>query len=246
MKALYKKMMLSATYRQSSVMRPDLLRRDSGNRLLARGPRFRLDAETIRDQALFVSGLLVDRVGGPSVKPYQPAGLWKTIGYSGSNTVEFHQSHGDSLYRRSLYTFWKRTSHPPNMAAFDAPNRESCTVRRERTNTPLQALVLMNDPQFVEASRHFAERVLKEEGGKPLDRMFRMVVGRPATKEERKIVAGSLKSFRETYSGDEEAAHALVAAGESSCVEGIEMAELAAWTMLANQLLNLDEVINKN
>ncbi|MFV1994409.1 MAG: PSD1 and planctomycete cytochrome C domain-containing protein, partial [Verrucomicrobiales bacterium] len=152
-KALYRKIVLSETYAQSSRITPELLEADPDNRLLARGPRFRLDAEMIRDQALFASGLLVEHLGGPSVKPYQPAGLWKTVGYSGSNTVEFHQDHGEALYRRSLYTFWKRTSHPPNMAAFDAPNREGCTVRRERTNTPLQALVLMNDPQYVEAAR---------------------------------------------------------------------------------------------
>ncbi len=206
-KSLYRKMMLSATYRQSSTVRPEL-KRDPQNRLLARGPRFRLDAETIRDQALFVSGLLVDQVGGPSVKPYQPAGLWEAVGYTGSNTVEFHQDHGEALYRRSLYTFWKRTSHPPNMAAFDAPNRESCTVRRERTNTPLQALVLMNDPHFVKASRQLAERVLMEENRLPLDRIFRLAVGRPASDGEEGIVAASLEAFRGAYTMDEAAARA--------------------------------------
>ncbi len=242
MKALYKKMLLSAAYRQSSKVSPLLQKRDPENRLFARGPRFRLDAETIRDQALFVSGLLVDRVGGPSVKPYQPAGLWKTVGYSGSNTVEFHQDHGEAEHRRSLYTFWKRTSHPPNMAAFDAPNRESCTVRRERTNTPLQALVLMNDPHFVEASRALAARVVDESDGidARLDNITWRVLGRPLEEEERAILKGSLKEFEKAYRADAKASRELAG------VESADAVELASWTMLANQVLNLDEAINKN
>lgn len=245
-KGLYRKMMLSATYRQSSAATPPLRKLDPENRLLARGPRFRLDAEMIRDQALYVSGLLVEHIGGPSVRPYQPAGLWKTVGYSGSNTVEFHQDHGEALHRRSLYTFWKRTSHPPNMAAFDAPNRESCTVRRERTNTPLQALVLMNDPHFVEASRALAQRILEERDERnvrdSIDWMAALVLGRPLEGEEREILSESLDDFENAYLADPESAREL-AGGEEA---GGDPVALAAWTMLANQMLNLDEVITKN
>ena len=157
-------MVASQAYRQSSLMRPELQLRDPLNRLVARQSRFRLDAEMIRDNALAVSGLLVRTVGGPSVKPYQPGGLWEAVGYTDSNTANFTQDDGEALYRRSMYTFWKRTSAPPSMVTFDAPSRESCTVRRATTNTPLQALALMNDKQFIEASRHFGQRILAEGG----------------------------------------------------------------------------------
>src|SRR5690606_9440221 len=153
-KALMKMFVMSSTYRQSSRVTEDLRRRDPENRLLARGPRFRLAAEALRDQALAVSGLLVRQVGGPSVKPPQPPGLWFAVGYSGSNTVRFTPDKGpDKVHRRTLYTFIKRTAPPPQLSTFDAPSREACTMRRERTNTPLQALLLMNDPQYVEAAR---------------------------------------------------------------------------------------------
>src|SRR5687767_9311067 len=175
MKALLKTMVLSATYRQSSAVTPDLVARDPENRLLARGPRHRLQAELIRDQALAVSGLLDPRIGGQSVFPYQPPGLWEEL-MSRSDGDQFTaqkyvQSHGADLYRRSMYTFWKRTSPPPSLSAFDAPDRETCTVRRGRTNTPLQALVLMNDPTYVEAARKLAERVMKEAGASPEERI---------------------------------------------------------------------------
>ncbi|HEU5116084.1 MAG TPA: DUF1553 domain-containing protein, partial [Isosphaeraceae bacterium] len=162
-KLFLKRLVTSAAYRQTSTTPKELRARDPHNRLLARGPRFRLDAETLRDQALYASGLLVEHVGGPSVKPPQPAGLWEAVGYSGSNTVKFVADTGvQKVHRRSLYTFWKRTAPPPEMSTFDAPSREACTVRRERTNTPLQALVLMNDPQFVEPARALGERAMKE------------------------------------------------------------------------------------
>ncbi len=181
-KRFLKRLVMSAAYRQSSRVTPEKLAKDPGNRLLSRGPRYRLDAEMLRDQAMFVSGLLVEEVGGPSVKPPQPAGLWEAVGYSGSNTVRFVADHGvEKVHRRSLYTFWKRTSAPPQMTTFDAPSRESCTVRRERTNTPLQALLLMNEPQLVEASRALAERTLRDAGPTNQDRlthMFRLVTAR--------------------------------------------------------------------
>src|SRR5690606_30157709 len=180
-KHMQKLIVMSATYRQSSAASADLRRRDPDNRWLARGPRFRMPAEMIRDQALFVSGLLVESLGGPSVKPYQPDGLWEAVGYTDSNTANFAQDDGAKLYRRSMYTFWKRTSPPPSMSTFDAPSRETCTVRRPRTNTPLQALVLMNDKQFVETSRHFAERILTEAPDSDQERLewaFRVVTSR--------------------------------------------------------------------
>ncbi|HEV3026428.1 MAG TPA: PSD1 and planctomycete cytochrome C domain-containing protein, partial [Planctomycetota bacterium] len=170
-KRMMKRLVMSATYRQSSRMTPDLLRRDPDNRLLARGPRYRLDAEMVRDQILFVSGLLVEQVGGPSVKPPQPEGLWEAVGYTGSNTYRFvRDPEPQKVFRRSMYIFWKRTSAPPQMTLFDAPSRESCIARRERTNTPLQALFLMNEPQCFEAARHFAQKALKEGGSTPEER----------------------------------------------------------------------------
>ena len=155
-KKLFKLMVTSATYRQSAAATPEKLEKDPQNRLLCRGPRFRMDAEMIRDYALAASGLLVEKLGGPSVKPYQPDGVWEAVAMIDSNTRSYDRDTGDNLYRRSLYTFWKRQAPPASMDIFNAPNRETCTVRRERTNTPLQALVTLNDPQFVEAARHLA------------------------------------------------------------------------------------------
>ena len=164
-KKMMKRLVLSYTYRQSSKVTKDRLAKDAANRLLSRGPRFRLDAEMLRDQALFASGLMIEKLGGPSVKPPQPSGLWEAVGYVTSNTARFTADTGnDKVHRRSLYTFWKRTSPPPQMTTFDAPSREACLVRRERTNTPLQALLLMNETQYVEAASALAERTLKEGG----------------------------------------------------------------------------------
>jgi mono/diheme cytochrome c family protein len=249
LKRMLKRLVLSATYRQSSRVTKDRLARDPENRLLSRGPRFRLDAEMLRDQALFVSGLLVEKAGGPSVKPPQPAGLWEAVGYTGSNTKNFVPDRGhEKVHRRSLYTFWKRTAPPPEMNTFDAPSRESCIVRRERTNTPLQALLLMNDPQYVEAARTLAQRVLKEGGSTPEERvtlLFRLTTARcPDAKE----MAETLSTYRDhlaTFTRDVAKAKQLIAVGELKPDAKLNPSELAAWTMIANLLLNLDEVINK-
>ncbi len=238
----------SATYRQSSRVTPELAQKDPENRLLARGPRFRMDAEMVRDTALAVSGLLVDRIGGPSVKPYQPSGLWEAVGYTGSNTVRFVQDHGDALYRRSMYTFWKRTSPPPVMSILDAPSRETCMARRSRTNTPLAALALLNDVQFFEAARGLAERMMTEGGASPEDRAaygFRLATARKPDGDELGLLVRQFNDHLACYQKDKDAAAKVVAAGESKPKPGLEPAELAAWTMVANVILNLDETITK-
>jgi hypothetical protein len=248
-KHLMRLLVTSGTYRQSSefgVRNSEL--EDRANRLLARGPRFRMDAEMIRDQALYVSGLLVEKIGGPSVKPYQPEGLWEAVGYSTSNTAKFTQDHGEALYRRSLYTFWKRTAPPPTMSIMDAPSREACTVRRPRTNTPLAALALMNDIQFVEAARHLAQRTLTEAGADRDDRlqyMFRLVLSRSPTEREMELLRKQLESHLDRFANDAKAAKALLAVGESPRDEALSPAHQAAWTMVANLVLNLDEALNK-
>ncbi len=248
-KQFIKRLVTSAAYRQQSSAGPELRTRDPHNRLLARGPRFRLDAETLRDQALYASGLLVEHVGGPSVKPPQPAGLWEAVGYSGSNTVKFVADSGvQKVHRRSLYTFWKRTAPPPEMSTFDAPSRESCTVRRERTNTPLQALVLMNDPQFVEPARALGERAMKEGGSTPEDRarfLFETLTARAPEPSELAVILATYQDHLAKYSSDPESAKQLLSVGERPVDAALAPAELAAWTMIANLLLNLDEVITK-
>lgn len=244
MKRLVRQIVSSATYRQTARISPQLVARDPENRWYARGPRFRLDAEMIRDQALYVGGLLDEELGGPGVRPYQPTGLWKTVGYENSNTVQFYRHYGDALYRRSIYTFWKRTSPPPNMTALDAPNREACVVRRERTNTPLQALVLLNDVQFIEAARHLAERVIREKD--PVRAMALRVLGRGIDADENKILGNSLATFEKHYRADQDAAAHLLSQGDRPNQETFAPVKLAALTMLANQLLNLDEAITKN
>ena len=242
-----KLIVVSASYRQSSVVTPEKVGKDPENRFLARGPRLRLDAEILRDQALAVSGLLRPDIGGPSVRPYQPSGLWKVVAITGSNTREFKQDSGDALYRRSLYTFWKRTSPPPSMAAFNAPTREQCTVRRERTNTPLQALVLMNDPQFVEAARHLAQNALAQQAG---DRqraswMLRSVLRRPGSDVDVTEVLAAAAGFHGIFRQDPDAAKALIQNGDSAPNATLDAAELAAWTMVANTLMNRDDFLNK-
>jgi Protein of unknown function (DUF1553)/Protein of unknown function (DUF1549)/Planctomycete cytochrome C len=248
-KRFMKRLVMSATYRQSSRVTPESLAKDPANRLLAHGPRFRLDAEMLRDQAFFVSGVLVEAVGGPSVKPPQPAGLWEAVAYTDSNTAHFTaDTDAEKIHRRSFYTFWKRTAPPPQMTTFDAPSREACQVRRERTNTPLQALLMMNEPQFIEAARALAERTLRE-GGKATDErlayMFRLVTARsPGTKDFAEL-SSALSDLKAHYAKQPDAAKALIAAGESKPDPRFNTTELAAWTMIGNVILNLDEVITK-
>ena len=246
-KRFFRQLVLSATYRQAAVATPEKLERDRDNRLLSRGPRFRMDAEMVRDYALSASGLLVPKLGGPSVKPYQPDGVWEAVAMIGSNTRDYKRDRGDSLYRRSLYTFLKRAAPPASMDIFNAPNRETCAVRRERTNTPLQALVTLNDVQFVEAARHLATGVLKAKPDTPgrLAALAERLLARPLTEAEAGVATGVLKRLGEHYAADVEGAKKLIAFGESKPDPALAPAELAAWTMLANQLLNLDEVLNK-
>jgi hypothetical protein len=242
-KALIKLMVMSATFRQSSQFTPKLLARDPENRLLARGPRYRLPAEFLRDQALAVGGLLVDRIGGPSVKPYQPPGIWEAVSYNGDSTYE--ADHGPSLYRRGLYSYWKRQSPPPGILTFDGPTREVCSVRRPRTNTPLQALVLLNDVTYIEAARGLATRMLRESE----DRMgfgFRLATGRSPNREEaaelKKCYDDQLAVFRRKPA----AAKSLLKMGESPIDSAVDACELAAWTVTASIILNLDEVITQH
>ena len=240
-------MMSSAAYQQDSRVATEKHQLDPENRLIARGPNHRLDAEVIRDSALSHSGLLVERLGGASVKPYQPSGIWKAVGYTSSNTANFKQDSGDALYRRSLYTFWKRTAPPPSLSTFDAPSREECCVKRERTNTPLQALVLLNDVQHVEAARAFAERLLGTDESEEarLARAFRMATSRQATSEEVEILSALLSAQREVYSQDPAAAKALIEVGDSAPAPGVDASALAAWTVVSSAVLNLHEAITK-
>ncbi|MFO0817790.1 MAG: DUF1553 domain-containing protein [Pirellulales bacterium] len=247
-KRMYKLLVMSATYRQAAATTPLKLEKDPANRLLSRGPRFRMDGEMIRDYALAASGLLVRKLGGPSVKPYQPEGVWEAVAMIGSNTRDYRRDSGENLYRRSLYTFWKRSAPPASLEVFNAPNRETCVVRRERTNTPLQALVTLNDVQFVEAARHMAQRTLKEGGATDAERIdfiARRLLSRPLSTAELSIVSGSAKELRDFYAGHEEDARQLIAVGESKADPSLAPGELAAWTMLVNELFNLDEVLNK-
>ena len=244
---ILKLILTSSTYCQSGVVTPEKLEQDADNRFCSRGPRLRLDAEVLRDQALAVSGLLRRDLGGPSVKPYQPAGLWKVVAIVGSNTRVFKADSGDALYRRSVYSFWKRTSPPPSMAAFNAPTREQCTVRRERTNTPIQALVLMNDPQFVESARRLAENIIRgtEDERSRAEQMLTTVLSRPAGSadlDDMMTVAGELRTM---FQQQPEAAKELVQTGDSKPDEKLNEAELAAWTIVANTLMNRDDFVNK-
>ncbi|WP_339688356.1 DUF1553 domain-containing protein [Gimesia maris] len=244
-KHLLKQIVLSSTYRQSSRVTDELYERDPENRLLARGPRFRLDAETVRDNALQISGLLVAKQGGPSVKPYQPPGLWEAVSYDGN--VTYKQSTGDGLYRRSLYTYWKRQSPPPGLMAFDAPTRETCTVSRPRTNTPLQALVLMNDPTYVEAARVFATQTLQKQASEAerIDFLFRAATSRLPAKAEQQILSRILRQQTSIYQHDPAAAAKLISVGETPVDKTLKPNELAAWTMLASMIFNMDETLTK-
>jgi hypothetical protein len=238
----------SRTYRQSSRVREVVRERDPADRWLSWFPRRRLSSEEIRDQALFVSGLLVEKFGGPSVKPYQPEGLWEEVAMPQSNTRRYVASGPEGLWRRSVYTYWKRASGPPSMLAFDAPTREFCAVRRASTNTPLQALVLWNDPQFVEAARALAQRALREDREPParLASLFRRATGRFPRDEEEESLSRLLEDFRARYAGSPEDAAKLVRVGASPPPADIDATELAAWTMVASAVLSLDATITRS
>lgn len=247
-KAFIKQLVTSAAYRQDSKIAKESLTIDPENRLLARGPRYRLDGETLRDQALYVSGSLRDDLGGPPVKPYQPNGIWDAVAYSGSNTRYYKADTGDALYRRSLYTFWKRTAPPPNMVVFDAPSRENCSVRRDRTNTPLQALTLMNDPQYVEAARNLAQRAFSEGKGssdESITTMYRLALGMTPPEKHQDILERSYSKFHESFKKTPSNASDLIALGESKPNPSSDPITLASLTMVANQIMNLDSFINK-
>lgn len=247
-KHLFQLMVTSQAYRQDARVTPKKLEKDPANRLLSRGPRFRMDAEMVRDYALAASGLLAPKLGGPSVKPYQPDGVWEAVAMPESNTKKYQRDSGESLYRRSLYTFWKRAAPPASMDIFNAPSREVSCTRRERTNTPLQALATLNDLQFIEAARHLAEVAWKQSGGKPpeaIEVVAERLLARPLRADERAIVQQSLQEFTGFYGRQPEEATRLISLGDSKPASDIPPTQLAALTLVANQLMNLDEVLNK-
>jgi hypothetical protein len=244
-KALQKLIVMSATYRQDSEVSPALQQRDPENRLLARGPRFRLPAEMVRDQALFAAGLLKEKVGGPPVKPYQPDGLWKDLSMQ---DMDYVQSHGDDLHRRSLYTFWKRTVAPPMLANFDSALRESCVVRETRTDTPLQALNLMNDVTFLEAGRFLGQRMIKEGGAAPDARLnygFRLVAGRSPSPEETNVLRRALQYHLNYFSTKPEQIDLYLNQGEVPPDARVNRRDLAAYASVGSLILNLDEAVTK-
>ncbi|MFO0892060.1 MAG: DUF1553 domain-containing protein [Isosphaeraceae bacterium] len=247
-KRFFKLLVTSAAYRQSAAATPEKVEKDPQNRLLSRGPRFRMDGEVIRDYALAASGLMVDRLGGPSVKPYQPDGVWEAVAMPESNTKKYVRDRGENLYRRSLYTFWKRSAPPASLEVFNAPSREVCTVRRERTNTPLQALETLNDPQFVEAARGLAQLALARCGDSAdgrIDFIARRLLARSLRPEELQVIRASADRLVAYYQSHPEDAARLLSVGELPPCKSSEPAQVAAWTMLANELMNLDEVLNK-
>jgi hypothetical protein len=234
-------MVTSASYRQSAAVTPEKLERDPANRLLTRGPRHRLAAELVRDNALAISGLLNPAIGGPSIKPYQPPGIWD------GTDAEYVQDHGTNLYRRGMYVFWRRSAHYPSFATFDAPNREVCTLLRQRTQTPLQSLVLMNDPVYVEAARALAQRVLREEPRDPhkrLERAFRHALARQPRPDELAVLERAYDRQLANFQRDPDAARGILGVGESKFPEQVEPGELAALTAVASVLLNLNETIS--
>lgn len=248
-KRLMRMLVTSEAFRRHSQVDPAVYARDPENRLYARGPRIRLDAEQIRDNALFVGGLIDLTMGGKGVRTYQPNNIWEPVGFAGSNTRFYQQDNGSSLYRRSLYTFLKRTAPPPFMSNFDAPNREQFCTRRERSNTPLQALQLMNDVQHVEAARHLAQRMITAGGAEPADRIgygFRLALARQPEPDELAVLNHQLQLHRDRYQPDVEAARKLISLGESKPDAKLDPVELAAYTMIANTILNLDETLTRN
>jgi len=248
MQKFMKLIVTSATYRQSANVTKEALEKDRDNRYLGRAPRYRMDAEMIRDYALASSGIMVRKIGGPSVKPYMPEGVWEAVAMIGSNTRDYRADTGEKLYRRSMYTFWKRAAPPASMDILNAPNRETCTVRRDRTNTPLQALVTLNDVQFIEAARHLAQAALKDGGATDasrIDFIAQRLLARSFREAEMKIVQGSLTDLLANYKTRPEDARKLINVGESRPDATLDAGTLAAWTMLVNELMNLDEVLNK-
>jgi hypothetical protein len=247
-KELFRLMLTSATYRQSAQTTPQKIERDPANRLLSRGPRFRMDGEMIRDYALAASGLLSDKIGGPSVKPYQPEGVWESIAMDVSNTRSYKRDSGEGLYRRSMYWFWKRMAPPAPLEIFNAPTREYCVIRRERTNTALQALVTLNDEQYVEAAKSLAQAAIKN-GGTTIDQradyIAQRVLCRSLRPDESEIVSGSLVRLAAYYEGHTDEAQKVIGVGEKKTDPVMNVPELAAWTMLTNELMNLDEVLCK-
>jgi hypothetical protein len=246
-KRMFKMMVMSAAYRQAATATPDKISVDPQNRLLARGPRFRMDAEMVRDSALFASGLLRPEIGGPSVKPYQPAHIWDAVAMEQSNTREYEQDSGANLYRRSMYTFWKRAAPPASMDIFNAPSRETCTVRRERTDTPLQALVTMNDVQFMEAARVLAQNALEAEPNvtRALDYMSKRVLARALENQEMDVLTRSYNDLLVYYSAAPEDALKVVTVGVYPSDSKVPQAKFAALTMVANEMFNLDEALVK-
>ena len=242
-KAMHKKIVMSATFRQSSVVSAEILERDPDNRLLARGPRVRLSGQQLRDQALFVSGLLVERLGGPPVKPYMAPGLWESI-----SNATYNQSKGSGLYRRSLYTYWRRTTPPPSMMTFNAADREICTVRTEKTNTPLQALTLLNNVVYIESARFLAERMIRASGGldEQLADGFQRVTARRPDSEEASDLRRAFDVFRSQFQADPAGAEALLNIGEKPRNPTLRHIDLASMTMVASAILNLDEAIVNN
>ena len=243
-KRLYRLLLTSAAYRQAAVMTPEKLAKDRDNSLVSRGPRFRMDGEMIRDLALAASGSLSPRMYGPGTLPYQPENIWEVVGMG---TEKYVQDKGENLYRRTVYNFWKRMAAPANLDIFNAPSREMSCVRRDRTNTPLQALVAMNDPQFVEAARNLAQRVFMAGPTEDarLQAAAERVLSRTLREDELRVLRGSLKELRAHYAGRQAEAEALLKVGESKPQAEVPAAELAAWTMVCSQLLNLDETITK-
>ncbi len=246
-KKFYRLLVTSAAYRQSANATPDRLAKDPVNKFLSRGPRFRMDGEMLRDSALAVSGLLVEKLGGPSVRPYQPAGIWEEVAMPESNTRTYVADKGEGLYRRGLYTFWKRASPPATMETFDATSREVVCTRRARTNTPLQAFITMNDPQWIEAARKLAERAVQAAATPEarLDFLARATIARPLEPRETKVLLGAAETFRTKLASDADKVKSLLAIGESKTDESLSAPEIAQWTLVASQFLNLDEFLTK-
>ena len=245
MKRFYKQLLTSATYRQAAINTQQKIDKDRDNALLSRGPRFRMDAEMLRDQALAVSGTLSPRMGGPGTKPYQPENIWEVVGVG---IQVYKPDSGENLYRRSLYNYWRRMAPPASLDLFNAPSREVSCVRRDRTNTPLQALVMLNDPQYVEASRILAQHTLAIPGGDDVARLniaALRLLSRPLKPAETAILTDSLGKLRAHYVAQPADAAALLGVGDAKSDEKLPKPELAAWTMVCSQLLNLDEVLNK-